>query len=353
MAKIPQTMEYNDFSVETFQVKPPEILTVNESTVVDPLLLRQCSKLIVPDNKKSKIYSPLNVSVVSSHIIDVKQRTLKFSNEEDSVLYSSILEKALDIEIRRRSKLPKLHGIYLMEEPVTLFSTDGAKLYLGFELSVTPTAENIEVGFYPSGLIRESVLDYIQWRRGRGASPNSIRNTLLNWKKNVILAPNGTIGSTYEVRFEDASSYCIPALNIPLPQFWKTTYDIDVKPDEKPLLIIKPYNLDVELTYPPSCVYFDEQSLYIRNSIRKFIDYKKSQLRNSVFSLAKNLMMDLTIDKWHIDAAKTVDLRVDAKRVVLNDIKQKLLGKSVKATGTIVQKGERLYFFPNTIEGVW
>ena len=64
-------------------------------------------------------------------------------------------------------------------------------------------------------------------------------------------------------------------------------------------------------------------------------------------------MTNLSIDGWHIDAVKTADLQVDAKRVVLNDIKQKLLGKTVKATGTVVQKGERLYFFPNTIEGVF
>jgi len=352
IANVPEKVYGQDFKIATFKVKPFDDWTIRESTVTDPALFRQCMKLIVPDNECCKIYTPQKVSVVSKEILAVKERILKYSTEEDRIILTKILEKALDLEIRNRTNLPKIHGIYLVEEPTPLFCAERAKLYLGFELYVSATEDFIQVEFHPNGLIRENVLDYIKWRRERGASAKSIKNALTTWKKNAILAPNGTIGAIGEVLFEEAGGFYVPTLDVSLPQFWKTAHDIDVKPDEKPLLVVKPYSLDVQLTYPPSCVFFDEQSLYMKSSVLNFVKYKKSGLINDVFQLARSIMRDLEVDGLKVETIGDADLRADAKRMILNDIKEKLLGKRVKATGSIAQAGDHLYFFPKTITGI-
>jgi len=353
LAEVPNNVGNNGFKMELFKVKPPEKLSINELTVVDPSFFRECEKLLVTDRKNSRIYCPQNVRIVSKHILDKRERTLNYSNEEDKTVFSKLLEKAFDLEVRSRTDLPKLHGIYLMEEPIPLYGTETAKLYLGFELEVNPTQDYVKIGFYPTGLVRESALDYVKWRRSRGASPESLRKALLKWKRNVILAPNGTVGAISNVLFKDAGSFSVPALDVPLPQFWKDTYDIDVNPEEKPLLVVKPYNVDLELTYPPSCVFFDEQSLYLKSSVQSFVEYKKRKLQNKVFRLARDVVKDLRIDGWRVETIGLGDLQVDAQRIVFNEIKGKMLGRKLKATGSIVQAGGKLYFFPKTIGGVY
>lgn len=42
----------------------------------------------------------------------------------------------------------------------------------------------------------------------------------------------------------------------------------------------------------------------------------------------------------------------DARRLILHDIRRKLLGRTVKASGSVVQAGGGLYLFPKTVEGV-
>jgi len=353
MANVPDKIEHQESRIVIFKVKPFDSLDIRESTVIDPAFFRQCKELIVPDNKYSKIYSPKNVSVVSKQILDVRERILKYSDENDRMIYAKILEKALDLEIRKRTNLAKIHGIYLVEEPIPLYWTESARLYLGFDLYVSAMADFIQVEFYPNGLIRESVLDYVKWRRERGASAKSIGNALLGWKKNVILAPNGTIGATSKVLFEDAGNFQIPTLNVSLPQFWEIAYGIHVGPEERPLLVVKPYNLDVELTYPPSCVFFDEQSLYLKGSVLRFVEYRKSNLKDNIFRLSRDIMENLRIDGRNTETLGDADSRIDANRLIFNDIKEKLFGKRVKATGSIVQANNRLYFFPKTITGVY
>lgn len=263
------------------------------------------------------------------------------------------MEKALDLEIRKHTNLSKLHGVYLTEEPLPLYQTDGAKLYVGFELDINPRPQFIGVEFCPASLIRESVLDHIKWRRKRGASAGSIKNTLLRKRKNVILAPNGTLGVIRKVLFADAGSFNVPIIDVSLPEFWKNAYNIEVKPEEKPLLVVKPYDIDVELTYPPSCVFFDEQSICLKGSVLNFVEYKKSRNRKEVFRLANRVMSNLRIGEWKVKASGSADLLVNTKRQILNEIKKKLLGKRVRASGSVIKAGSKLYFLPKSVFGVY
>jgi hypothetical protein len=351
MANLPDKAEYEDFKTVTFRVKPPEKMVVMEATVIDTSFYRQCGKLVVPDNECPRIYYPKNVKPTSKHILDAGERLLNYSNEEDREILARILEKALDLEIRRRTGLPKIHGIYLVEEPAALYWTERAKLYLGFELYVSLFPEHIQLEFCPSSLIRESVLDYVKWRRERGASAESIKRALLK-RRNVILAPNGTLGVIEKVIFREAGSFKVPAFNASLPEFWRTVYDIHVDQDEKPLLVVKPYNLDMELTYPPSCVYFDEQNLHLNGSVVSFLRNKRLKLRSKVLQLASSIIGNLKIGGWKAERIGSAGLQANVKRLILNDIRERFLGRTVKSTGSVIQVNGRLYFIPKTLEGV-
>jgi hypothetical protein len=338
--------------VLSFAVNPPEKISVNMATVPEPSIWNDCEELIVQDRKNSRIISPLNVKPHSGQVLKIEEKILNYQAEEDRKIIGRILEKALGIEIRRRTGHPKLHGIYLTEKPIRLFGSEAAKLYLGFELEVKTSNENVTVNFCPSISVRESVLDYIAWRRRRGASAASIENTLLKWRRNVSLAPHGTLGTIRKVLYEEAGSFKVPALDVSLPKFWRTTYGIKVDPEEKPLLIIEPYNMNVKLTYPPSCVFFDEETISLKKSIKNFVEYKKAESRKTIYKLAWNIMRDLTIEGWKTEITSH-QTKMDIQRMILSQIRRKLYGKKVKATGSVIQRGDSLFFIPKHVTGVY
>ena len=80
-----------------------------------------------------------------------------------------------------------------------------------------------------------------------------------------------------------------------LVEFWKQVYDIDISPDEIPLLKIKMLNSENTFTYPASMVFFGQESLYIPASVQKFIDYKQSRLIPRIYDVVKRALRDLKI----------------------------------------------------------
>ena len=62
--------------------------------------------------------------------------SLKLSDIEDRKIIRRLIEKALDIGIRKVTGMRKMQGIYLLEEPVPLYRCEQAKLYLGFSVQV-------------------------------------------------------------------------------------------------------------------------------------------------------------------------------------------------------------------------
>ena len=352
LANVPEEVKSCDFHVESFHLEVPEVLPVKEATVIEPSVFRQCERIIVPDFHSSKIYCPIDVRVTSNQIVEVNERMLEYRNENDRALYRKLVEKALDLKTREHTKLPKLHNLYLIEKPIPLYWTEEAKLYLGLELNVSVNSSGLTVEFYPKALIRESVLDYIRWRRRRGASAKSIENKFLKWRRNVVLAPNGTYGRIVKILYDDAGDFEVPGFNLSLPEFWRATHDIQVEDDERPLLVVKPYNVDIELTYPPSCVFFDDQTVYIKSSVLAFVEHKKVALANKEFHIAKAILQNLRIGEHHFKICAETENKIDVQRMILEDIREKVLGKTVKATGSIVQPHHQLYFFPKTVSGV-
>ena len=74
----------------------------------------------------------------------VKRISARYLNIEDRKIIRRLIEKALDIGIRKVTGMRKMQGIYLLEEPVPLYRCEQAKLYLGFSVQVSIREEKEE-----------------------------------------------------------------------------------------------------------------------------------------------------------------------------------------------------------------
>ena len=269
-------------------LKIPDSIDVIEAVTEDlsPSSFRCSDKVIITDGR-NLVYFPPNEED-EQKFSEYAKRTLKISNIEDKKIIRRLIEKALDIGIRKITGMRKMQGIYLLEEPIPLYRCEQAKLYLGFSVQVsvreekdeadndnkTSTAVVIEIT--PQSYVRESVLDYVRLRRGRGASANSVISNLTKYRNKVIVAPSGNYGCIVDVIARKAGSQSVSDTDKRnLVDFWKQIYGIDVSPDEIPLLKVKMMNSENIFTYPPSMCFFGNDSLFIPANVQKFVEYKK------------------------------------------------------------------------------
>ncbi len=198
------------------------------------------------------------------------------------------------------------------------------------------------------------VLDYIRMRREAGATANAVIRMLLNYRSKVIVAPTGHYGSIVDVISRKASQQIVSELDIRnLVEFWKQVYDIDISPDEIPLLKIKMLNSENTFTYPASVSYFGQESLYIPASVQKFIEYKQSRLIPRMYEAVKKAVKDLKIGNdieiHTVSDVYRVNNRENMQRQILEDTRLKLYGRNVNARGSIMYVHDQLWFFPNQI----
>src|SRR5215216_6864916 len=176
-------------------LKLPDTIDVIEAVTEDvsPSSFRSSDKVIISDGR-NLLYFPPNEEDEQKFSEYIK-RLLKVSDVEDRKIIRRLIEKALDIGIRKVTGMRKMQGIYLLEEPIPLYRCEQAKLYLGFSVQVTiKEQDNKTVAIIettPQSYVRESVLDYVRLRRGRGASANSVINNLTKYRNKVIVAPSG------------------------------------------------------------------------------------------------------------------------------------------------------------------
>jgi hypothetical protein len=107
----------------------------------------------------------------------------------------------------------------------------------------------------------------------------------------VIVAPTGNYDSITEVITRKAGSHRVSDNDSrTLVEFWKQIYDIDISPDEIPLLKVTMVNSEATFTYPPSmCFFAGGDSLVIPAGVLKFIEsqhsreeWMKSQIKQSL-----------------------------------------------------------------------
>jgi hypothetical protein len=260
-----------------------------------------------------------------------------------------------------------MQGIYLLEEPISLYRCERAKLYLGFSVKLnmkekesnetTATSAVGVVETTPYAHVRESVLDYIKLRRERGASANAIVRNLLTYRNKVVVAPSGNYGSIVDVIIRKAETQLVSDTDKRnLVEFWKQIYDIDISPEEIPLLKVKMMNSENTFTYPPSMCFFGSESLLIQADVQKFIESKKSTLKSRMDDVIKKAIItqDLTIgDKKLVFEEQNISQGqqpVDIQSHLLQEIKQKLFGRNVTAKGSIIFVHDELWFFPYQLQ---
>ena len=280
---------------------------------------------------------------------------------EDIKIIRRLIERAISMSIQNTTEKRMRHGIYILEDPIALYRCERAKLYLGFSADIRVDMQQqyrhkmrLTIELSPHAYVRETVLDYIRMRREAGATANAVIRMLLNYRSKVIVAPTGHYGSIVDVISKKASNQIVSELdNRNLVEFWKQVYDIDISPDEIPLLKIKMLNSENTFTYPASVCYFGQESLYIPASVQKFIEYKQSRLIPRMYEVVKKAIKDLKIgddiEIHTISDIYRVNDRENMQRQILEETRQKLYGRNVNARGSIMYVHDELWFFPNQI----
>src|SRR6185436_3150195 len=203
----------------------------------------------------------------------------------------------------------------------------------------------------PQAYVRESVLDYIRMRRENGATANALIKHLVNSRSKVIVAPSGNYGSIVDVITRKPSNQTISETdNRNLVQFWHDVYDIDISPDEMPLLKVRMMNSEQSFTYPPSMAFFGNESLMISAGLQKFIDDKKANLKYRMDKIVKEALNNLRIGEAKLEFEGDKVESNNIQSVLLQEIKEKLYGKEVKATGSIIFVHDELWFFPKNLQ---
>jgi hypothetical protein len=350
-------------------LKIPDSIEVIEAVTEDvsPSSFRSSDKVIITDGR-NLVYFPPNEEDERKFSEYVK-RPLKVSDIEDKKIIRRLIEKALDIGIRKVTGMRKMQGIYLLEEPVALYRCEQAKLYLGFSVQVSIREEKEEVNnndnktsstiavieTTPQSYIRESVLDYVRLRRGRGASANSVISNLTKYRNKVIVAPSGNYGCIVDIIAKKAGSQLVSDTDQRnLVDFWKQIYGIDISPDEIPLLKIKMINSENIFTYPPSMCFFGNDSLFIPADVQKFVEYKKSTVKSRMDKVVNSLVSEkesLRIGETTLDfgGQAVSNTNADIQVQLLHEVRQKLFGRNVVARGSAMFVHDEIWFFPNQL----
>jgi hypothetical protein len=137
-----------------------------------------------------------------------------------------------------------------------------------------------------------------------------------------------------------------------LVEFWKQIYDIDISPDEIPLLKIKMVNSENTFTYPPSmCFFAGGDSIVIPAGVQGFIESKKSTLKARMDEVANKAIQALRIGDLRLGSeAAITEQKADIQTQLLRETRQKLFGRNVSARGSIMSVHDELWFFPSQIQ---
>src|SRR5215216_509972 len=342
-------------------LKLPDTIDIIEAVTEDisPSSFRSSDKLIISDGR-NLLYFPSNEEDGHKFSEYVK-RPLKVSDVEDRKIIRRLIEKALDIGIRKVTGMRKMQGIYLLEEPIPLYRCEQAKLYLGFSMQViikeqaNKTVAIIEAT--PQSYVRESVLDYVRLRRERGASANSVISNLTKYRNKVIVAPSGNYGCIVDVIAKKAGSQQVSDTDHRnLVEFWKQIYGIDISPDEIPLLKVKMINSENVFTYPPSMCFFGNDSLFIPADVQKFVEYKKSTVKtrmdkvvNSLVNEEESLRLGDSKLEFVGQAVSSTNNTANIQLPLLHEVRQKLFGRNIMAKGSAMFVHDEIWFFPNQL----
>ena len=347
-----------------FTLKIPDTIEVIEAVTENiSSSYRSNGKLIVTDGR-NLVYFPPGLEEEKEQISKFSEsikRPLKTSDAEDRKIIQRMIQKALDISIKKATGMRMMQGIYLLEEPISLYRCERAKLYLGFSVKMNLGREEDSNGLTkatveatPQAYVRESVLDYVRLRREHGATANAIVRNLLTYRNKVVVAPSGNYGSIVDVITKKAGIQLVSDTDSRnLVEFWKQIYGIDISPDEIPLLKVKMMNSENVFTYPPSMCFFGNDSLLIYANVQKFIENKKYNVKAQMDDVITKAIVreDLRIGSAKLELEELVTSKhADIQSQLLEEIRQKLYGRNIAAKGSIMFVHDELWFFPNQVQ---
>ena len=119
-------------SSNIYQIKVPNNLDVIEAVTESPSSYRKSDKLIISDGRNLVFIAPNE----QHYFVEFTKRLLNSAEIENKKIIRRLIEKAVDISIRKQTGKGMLQGIYLLEEPLKLYRCEKASLYLGFSLNV-------------------------------------------------------------------------------------------------------------------------------------------------------------------------------------------------------------------------
>jgi hypothetical protein len=355
LASQPISNNTSQFQTSICKITIPDGIEVIEAVSENVSSYRKSGKLIVTDGR-NLVFFPTNEE---HNFTDFTTRQLRASDPEDRKIIKRLIEKALEIGIKRITGKKMMHGIFLLDDPIPLYRCEKARLYVGFSVRANLTekadgrVEEAVIELSPQAYVRESVLDYVKLRRERGASANAIARNLTTYRNRVIVAPSGNYGSISEVVMRKAGNQKVSdSDNRNLVEFWKQIYDIDISPDEIPLLKIKMVNSENTFTYPPSmCFFAGGDSLVIPAAVQGFIESKKSTLKARMDEVATKAIQDLRIGDLSLGSGAAItEQQMDIQTQLLQETRQKLFGRNVSARGSIISVHDELWFFPSQIQ---
>jgi hypothetical protein len=159
----------------SLKVKIPESIEIVEAVTENSSSYRSNGKLLVADGRNLVFFPPELEEEESHKFSEHIKRPLKTSDLEDRKIIKKLIEKALDISIKKVTGIRMMQGIYLLEESISLYRCERAKLYLGFSVRLSLIEDNgVIVEATPQAYVRESVLNYVKLRRERGATANAV-----------------------------------------------------------------------------------------------------------------------------------------------------------------------------------
>src|ERR671911_48527 len=362
-------------SNSNIQLAPSSEITLKLSDTIDvieavtdndesPSSYRSSNRIIISDGRNLVYFPPGEED--EHKFSEYTKRPLNISEIEGRKIVRRLIEKALDIGIRKVTGMKRMQGIYLLEEPVPLYRCEQAKLYLGFSIQVIIREEKEEKGnktvaavieATPQSYVRESVLDYVRLRRGRGASANSVISNLTKHRNKVIVAPSGSYGCIVDVIAKKAGSQQVSDTDHRnLVEFWKQIYGIDISPDEIPLLKVKMMNSENVFTYPSSMCFFGTDSFFIPAYVQKFVEYKRSTIKSRMDKVIQELVNEeetLKIGDTNLgfggQSVSNANKDNDIRAQLLQEVRQKLFGRSVMAKGSAMFVHDEIWFFPNQL----
>jgi hypothetical protein len=84
--------------------------------------------------------------------MDFLTRELRAADQEDRKIIKRLIEKALEISIKRTTGKKMMHGIFLLDDPIPLYRCEKGKLYVGFSVRAKLTEKE-------DGRVEEAIIE--------------------------------------------------------------------------------------------------------------------------------------------------------------------------------------------------